>query len=312
MLLVDPRRSLAGLRDAMTRWPRWLVVGLIAEALTSIGLGVLVLDMAIHRRTALREGINRWGYRGSIVRQRQPRENRLVIVGGSAAFGYGNPLDETFAAYLERNLQQTWRAGARGIPVTVMNLAAVPDDAASFAQTLRDYEWLDYDIVCFYDGYNSLTAMLDADGWRRESAIYRRTHYLPVLPQYVTGQPMVGRPRVAIDSDAASGSSANCASTWSRYCESMAAAVSFVLARGSTAIVVTPPVVSARHAGQQRAMADDLIARFGGNNRFAYLNFASLVDLRDRSLSYDGVHLTAKGNDAVADALTGPVLRVLR
>ena len=203
---------------AMKRFPRWLVVGLALEALAFGAIGLLILDMNLHRRAAERDGVNRWGYRGPIVGRRRALEHRLVVVGGSAAFGYGNPFEETFPVYLERNLQQRWRAGFRAQPVKVVNLAAVPDDAASFLQTLRDFEYLDYDIVCFYDGYNSVNESLDASGWRRRSAVFRRTGYLPILPFVVAGDSPVGRPRPP----------ATVPAQWDRYGAAMDAAVGFV------------------------------------------------------------------------------------
>ena len=288
----------------MTRVPRWLGVGLVTELAAFGAIGLLLLDMTVHGRVAERDGVNRWGYRGAIVGRRRATEHRLVVVGGSAAFGYGNPLDETFPAYLERNLQQRWRTGYRGRAVKVINLAAVPDDAASFRQTLRDYEYLDYDFVCFYDGYNSLTGPFDASGWRRRSAVFRRTGYLPILPFLAAGESPVGRPRTPA-------AEPRVAPRWEQYCADMDAAVGFVLESGRTALVVRPPLLSPAHEEQQQALAAVLANHFGRHPRFRYLDVGSVVDLHDRNLSVDGVHLTARGNDVVADALTGPLFQLL-
>lgn len=302
----------------MRALPRWLKYGFALEAVVAAGIGVLLVDMTMHRAAAERDGLNRWGYRGPIVRHRQPGEQRMVFVGGSAAFGLGARFDETVPKYLERNLQQRFRLGFRAIPVTVVNLAVVADDAASFRRTLSDYNYIDYDIVCFYDGYNSLGSALDEEGWRRRSAIYRQSGYLPILPFVITGASPIGRPRplaavpaVARVSTTAA-STSTCGPTWERYCEAMRTAVGGVIDSGRTAIVVTPPIVSPAHGDQQRALAADLLARFGDRPTFRYLDFGSTVDLRDRDLSTDGVHLTARGNDRIADSLTGPVLQLLR
>jgi hypothetical protein len=298
--------------------PRWLIYAFAIEAVVAAAIGVLLVDMAMHRAAAERDGLNRWGYRGSIARARRPGEQRMVFVGGSAAFGLGTPLDETIPKYLERNLQQKFRMGYRAVPVTVVNLAAVPDDAASFRRTLNDYRYIDYDIVCFYDGYNSLGSTFDEEGWRRQSATYRHTGYLPILPFVITGASPIGRPRLATGGPAVarasvtSATTSTCGPTWERYCEAMRTAVGDVIDSGRTAIVVTPPSLSAAHADQQHALAADLFARFGDRPTFRYLDFGSTVDLRDRDLSSDGVHLTARGNDRIADSLTGPVLQLLR
>jgi hypothetical protein len=299
----------------MTRVNRFLAVAFVVEAVTFGAIGVLLFDMVIHGRVAPRDGVNRWGYRGAIVRHVQPRENRLVVVGGSAAFGYGRPLDETFPSYLERNLQQRWRKGFRAIPVSVVNLAAVPDGAESFLQTLHDYQYLEYDIVCFYDGYNSLARSQERpEGWRRQSVLFRQTGYWPILPLLVTGRSPVGRPLPvsSIELPATQGGESSCGPTWTGYCEVMAGAVRFVLDSGKTALVVTPPFLSAIHAEQQRLLAADLRRRFGGRDLYRYVNLGTLVDLGDRALSFDGAHLTATGNDRVADTLTLPVMELLR
>lgn len=300
----------------MRRLPRWMIGAFVLETVAFVVVATLLLDMTVHARVAGHDGVNRWGYRGPIVRRRQPRENRLVVVGGSAAFGYGRPFDETFPAYLERNLQQRWRTGFRGIPVTVINLAAVPDDAASFLRTLRDYEPLDYDIVCFYDAYNSLAPPLDENGWRRKSFVFRHSGYLPILPSILARESPIGVPRVgeqnAVAARAAAGpDAATSCDGRPEYCDAMERAVAFVIESGRTALVVTPPVLSPQHAEQQRAAADTLMRRFGGESRFRHLSAASLVDMHDRTVSFDGVHLTALGNDRVADFLTGPVLQLL-
>ena len=49
-----------------------------------------------------------------------------------------------------------------------------------------------------------------------------------------------------------------------------------------------------------------LRARFAGDPDVRYANLGQLVDLRDRSLAYDGMHLTARGNEIVADRLLAP------
>ena len=292
--------------------------GFAIEAVAAAAIGVLLVDMAMHRATAERDGLNQWGYRGVIARHRRPGEQRMVLVGGSAAFGVGTVLDETIPKYLERNLQQKFRVGYRAIPVTVINLAAVPDDAASFRRTLRDYHYIDYDIVCFYDGYNSLGPTVDEEGWRRQSATYRHTGYLPIVPFVITGASPIGRPRLAAGLAAVprasmtTATTSTCGPTWERYCEAMRTAVRDVIDSGRIAIVVTPPLLSAAHGEQQHALAADLSARFGDRPTFRYLDFGATVDLRDRDLSNDGVHLTARGNDRIADSLTGPVLQMLR
>jgi hypothetical protein len=54
-----------------------------------------------------------------------------------------------------------------------------------------------------------------------------------------------------------------------------------------------------------------LQARFGANQRLRYVNLGRLLNLRDRAVAYDGLHLVATANDQVAAQLTGPVMELV-
>ena len=52
--------------------------------------------------------------------------------------------------------------------------------------------------------------------------------------------------------------------------------------------------------------------RFEGQAHLRYLNLGRTVDLQDRSLCWDGMHLTEEGNRRIAEALIQPVLEILQ
>jgi lysophospholipase L1-like esterase len=99
---------------------------------------------------------------------------------------------------------------------------------------------------------------------------------------------------------------------WTQYCGAMQAAVREARQRGQTVIVVTQPYLSDLHVDQQRALAASLEREFGGDSRVRYVNLGRLLDLRDAQLAYDGLHLTAAGNERLAAALTPAVLEMIR
>jgi lysophospholipase L1-like esterase len=43
-----------------------------------------------------------------------------------------------------------------------------------------------------------------------------------------------------------------------------------------------------------------------------HANMSAMIDLNDRRLAYDGMHLTADGNRRLAAAFVGPVLRAVQ
>jgi len=84
--------------------------------------------------------------------------------------------DQTIPTYLEPLLQ----AARQQTPVSVVNLGWNSEGAYSFAFTLTDYDYLEYDAAILYSGYNDW--MLNNQVYRHQSAIFRATGYLPMLP----------------------------------------------------------------------------------------------------------------------------------
>ena len=98
---------------------------------------------------------------------------------------------------------------------------------------------------------------------------------------------------------------------WSRYCGAIDAAVRLARQRGQRAIVVTQPYLSDLHVEQQQALAANLQREFGGDSQVRYVNLGTLVDLHDTTMAYDGLHLTASGNQKIAAALAPVVLETI-
>ena len=154
-----------------------LLVGVNA-VLVSIA-GLLTLDFVLHRKFDEVASLNRCGYRGAVIGRKQNSEKRIVVVGGSTALGYGVRWQEAFPAVLEGLLRQATVSGSGS--VSVVNLACNNDGAYSFRFTLEDYEYLDYDAVIFYSGYNNLTDR-NTRLYRRQSPVFRLTGYHLLLP----------------------------------------------------------------------------------------------------------------------------------
>ncbi len=149
-------------------------------SLVAITGGLLALDLYAHHRVERSAGLNWRGYRGPTVGRKQPRELRVAMFGGSTVFGYGVSWDETIPAALERAL----RAQLPGRPVTVINLGLIGEGAYAFLPNLQDFDDLQFDIVCLYEGYNDLLGdqRPNIDLVRHESTVFRLTGYFPVLP----------------------------------------------------------------------------------------------------------------------------------
>src|SRR2546422_980428 len=101
-------------------WKRQAVFAVAAILLSSVATLVFVsaVDLFLHARYARTGGYNIWGYRGAAVGAKKPGERRIVMLGGSVAFGYGVASDETIPANLEPLLQ----SARPQTPVRVVNL----------------------------------------------------------------------------------------------------------------------------------------------------------------------------------------------
>jgi hypothetical protein len=106
--------------------------------------------------------------------------------------------------------------------------------------------------------------------------------------------------------------STGCKPPWPEYCRSILVATEYALQHDRQVMFVTQPyeldALGDRHRQQQGEAAGMLARKFGNDHRVRYVNLGSTVDLRDKALSFDHMHLTAPGNARIADALVQPVL----
>jgi lysophospholipase L1-like esterase len=268
------------------------------------------------------------------VGKKQPGEKRVAVLGGSTTWGFGLTAGQSFPAQLQNQLRA--RRSSSGAQVSILNLGFNNDGAYSFKYTLRDYSYLDYDAVVFYSGYNDLS-FENKIVFRHRSPIFGWTGYLPLLPESTVDKLIAWKARFSGQSEPAihppspaeidesldkqSGQpgspnatdkeSGSCSPKWQFYCQQMSEAISLALGQGKSVLVVTEPYISDEHIEQQVELADMLRQHFAGT-RVTYLNLGRAVDLRDKSLCWDSMHLTEEGNRRIAAALAQPVTEILR
>ena len=106
-----------------------------------------------------------------------------------------------------------------------------------------------------------------------------------------------------------------CPAPWNSYCDAQYRAIRYLAERGTRVLVVSQPQlvdpqVRERH-DHQRQVLEGMVARhFGSNPRVAYVSVAKVVDLSDRDVSFDQMHLSVDGNRLIAEALVEPVRRL--
>jgi hypothetical protein len=325
----------------------WFALAAIAFSALMAVSAVAGLDLYLHHRFARNGGYNIWGYRGPTLGARQPGERRIAMLGGSVAFGFGVLSDETIPYYVEQRLEHAPGAAR----TRVINLGWNSEGAHAFLPTLADYDYLDYSTVILYSGYNDLG--FNNQVFRHESAIFRMTGYLPILPiipirgwlhldnlsDTSRDGRVIFRPTLSDDyaaeaadtalrisqalerelaqlapaaAPAARAADQGCDGEWKRYCEAVLDATNYAVARGKQVFIVSEPNKKGRHVPQQAAIRAMVDKTFAGNAVVRYIDMRQSVNLDDRRLCFDGLHLTAAGNAQVAAALAPLLLESIR
>ena len=144
---------------------------------------LLAVDMHLHNKFERAAGLNLWGYRGPAIGKKRAGEYRVAVLGGSSAYGYGVTWNEAMPHQLEDLLMdQTERPADR---FRVVNLGYNNEGVYSFTFTQRDYDYLQPDLICLYEGYNDLSGDPQGENrsvFRRTSPVFRLTGYLPIFP----------------------------------------------------------------------------------------------------------------------------------
>ena len=160
------------------------VFAMIAVTGSFVLLLVVLLgaDLYAHNRVERSAGLNRHGYRGPVVGRKQPGDTRVVMLGGSTVFGFNAEVEDALPAQLDRALASVKPR------VQVVNLGFHGEGSVAFVPTLRSYEYLDYDIVVLYEGYNDILGDGSPNNAQKRhgSPVFRAIGYFPILPMVLS------------------------------------------------------------------------------------------------------------------------------
>lgn len=274
--------------------------------------------------------LNRHGYAGPIAGPKRPGEYRIVVLGGSTVLGYGYSPDWTkaFPAHLENALGSGYR---------VINLGFNNTGAYSEWRALQQYAYLKADLAILYEGYNNLNGVNVFD-MRERSFVFRWTGYYPMLPIIVSEKAKAWRygdarsgylgkvlfkPSLTKRTGAAALEAAEEMSKAldrvgmptaphesddriTAYCQYVALAIDEARRQHVDVMTVGQPRLNDWHAQQQAALHRMLQERYPS---VPYVDLANTVDVKDRRLAWDGMHLTEEGNERIAQALADAVRR---
>jgi hypothetical protein len=149
-----------------------------AEAIAMAVTLTVALDIYAHQRFESLGAVNIWGYRGPVAHVRAPNEIRVVVVGGSRAFGWGQPGPALTTELRRQIMLTTDRRGGELRSIVAINLGrlgALPD---SYPAMIDHYAYLQPDYICVYDDLG-VRGSLAAE---ERSGVFALTGYAPVLP----------------------------------------------------------------------------------------------------------------------------------
>lgn len=125
-------------------------------------------------------GWNSEGYRGIKKSKKENGFKRIVTVGGSTTFGYGTRYDESWPFLLEKQFLNNQ------IKIDVANLGHLYQGIWAIRKDLIHYNYLDYDYVIFYNGYNDTNPNeIQKGSARHYNPIFKLFGYLPILDTYI-------------------------------------------------------------------------------------------------------------------------------
>ena len=167
----------------------WTSRILVVEAAAIAGTLALSLDVYAHKRVEDLGGVNIWGYRGPVAHQRQLNEIRVAVVGGTRAFGWGEPASALVSEVRRLIMLTTDQPGAELRPVVAINLGRLGALADSYPAAIEHFSYLQPDYICLYDdlGVRGGSSTQDTSG------VFALTGYAPVLPLVLREKGMIWR-----------------------------------------------------------------------------------------------------------------------
>ena len=305
---------------------RWLALQLVIL----LALAAVAADLAAHKRVEMLGGVNIWGYRGPVAHQRQSNELRLVFVGGTRAFGWGEPASGTTVAAVRFELTRVLDRPGRPVQtITAINLGQLGAASDTYTPTLAHFAYLRPDFIAIFDDLGEPGPNRPFD----RSGIFALTGYRPMLPLLlqekgrVTHVRLVGAPleyfgdtlafadRALARLTAAAGAvgpSAGPTTTSSpdAYASSMVSAIRAAHAQARGVVVALGPIDS----DVQRRNFDALRSRLTDLRDAPWLRIVSLSDqpdLYDPSLRLDAFSFGASATALAARAIAPAFLELV-
>ena len=299
---------------------------LLIETVLIIALLTVALDMKAHSRVERLGGVNVWGYRGPVMRQKAPNEIRIAIAGGDLAFGWGVAASETLVANVRQLIAQALdRPGGRLRQFTSVDLGAIGLPPAQYAGWIQRFSYLKPDVICILPDprrHHTGNVSVQPD---RDSFVFRAFDYAPILPLVVAEKGAVlhsgivsaagsiaGALDHGISAIASTRSGSSGRESTADYTEAIKRAVQTALAAGAAVVLVGPPRPGVEDVVDREALAAMVASNFRDEPRVRFVDLGARADVNDDAVWLDGVAMSVAGHAKAASYIASDVLQLVR
>ena len=304
-----------------------IVASLALQAVVLGGLVAIALDMYAHKRVETVGGVNIWGYRGPVMRQRAPNEIRIAVVGGELAFGWGVAEGETLAPNVRRLVAlEIDQRGQVLRPVEAVNLGAIGLPPRKYAAWIERFAYLRPDVVCLVvDPRRHETRRRPMPD--RRSVVFAAFGYAPMLPLVLeekgtiagwSAVRLAGTSLAAVDralshlggGDADTGAGAPDAPA--AYVDAIVTAARTALNGGARVVVVAPTYSDGGDVVDHEQLSAAVSALERETGRIRFVDLGDEPGMYEDALRLDGFSFGAGGHATTAELVSPAVLGLLR
>ena len=272
-------------------------------------------------------GWNKEGYRGELRGKKKIDSKRIIALGGSTTFGYGTTNDKSWPYLLEENLK------SNNINIDVINLGGLSHGMWAIHKDIKHYNYLDYDYAIIFNGYNDINPETLAQySKRHNNPIFKKFGYLPTLDVYLYEKlallfyddlaefyaskrnkdsndnifffnyknKLKSDDNKKIQEKLKQKLEENKKEPFEDYLNEYLKVINYLNKKKIQTIIIHQPNLDNEILDLQKIKVDKLILN---HQNIKVLNFRELIDLQNKKLSSDGMHLTFKGNKIIADEI---------
>lgn len=302
----------------------------------------LCADLFINNHLGELAVYNYRGYRGPVLGTKSSNEVRIITLGGSTTLGYGVKYKYSWPSLLERNLNDHFvpqgkffkvinvaynNEGAYAFSFNLKDFKYLDYDIAIFYSGYNDlggvnntlyrqsspiFRLFGYmPILPTYLNEKANDILYGGDGKGHPAARGKKTTFKPNILEKTQAETLKLGLKVfrSLEKQLQRFSKIQHEQAiqgkdyWHNYKHNVKKAIDLTLSMRKKAIFVTQPYMGESQVDQQTSTKKMFDKEYSGNRSFYYANLLNAVDLKNQDLSYDGMHLTPKGNYIIAKEL---------